>query len=245
LRAAESTASTPCHASEFEPDGSSLQRILNNVFWPINDAFCGLQLTFEFPRVYTIDNLMSREECDLFVAKAAPVAKRRDFGPQRRDWHTAVPFSHTKHLQERFSDLMSVRTSQLEVTQFIRYEPGDLFAEHSDHLGDEEASRCITLFVYLNDFCGSRGATVFPHLNNLRISPKKGMGVISPCGPFHGGVFSRFLELEPLLYHAVEQTDSEKMILAQLAWNCELSPLYRLREEQALEHATWGNNNCL
>lgn len=82
-------------------------------------------------------------------------------------------------VQKRVSLFTGIDWRHSECLQFVRYETGDFFREHTDYFSDDDqytdmaaGQRIYTALLYLNeDFIG--GATDFPLLN-ISVVPKKG-----------------------------------------------------------------------
>jgi len=79
-------------------------------------------------------------------------------------------------LTERISTYLGVPVSHFEPVQFVRYGPGERYAEHNDFIAEDVEQPCgarlFTFFVYLSDGFGG-GETAFPHIG-VQIVPAVG-----------------------------------------------------------------------
>ena len=98
-----------------------------------------------------------------------------------------------KNLRRTISEMLQVPERQFEAAQFLRYEEGQLYNQHSD-VGFEDfmylqGPRIFTMFVYLNDVAEG-GETEFPRLN-VKVKPTAGSAILWSSVKEVDGIFSR------------------------------------------------------
>jgi prolyl 4-hydroxylase len=146
------------------------------------------------PRVMTLINFMTPEECKHVLALCADRYKRS--GVMQNDGNTGVEDVRTSHscfireaqddvvrrIESKAAKAAGVNVDQIEGLQIVRYYPGEKYDAHNDwfHHGDkdtqEKNQRYVTILVYLNDdFEG--GTTDFVNLG-LKVKPVKGNAVM-------------------------------------------------------------------
>ena len=91
-----------------------------------------------------------------------------------------------RSIERRAADLVSLGPDFVEPLQIVSYTQGQKFELHHDagtmmEDGTVEINppkRLVTLFLYLNNLPEGQGCTHFPALNGLRVTPKRGCGVL-------------------------------------------------------------------
>ena len=91
-----------------------------------------------------------------------------------------------RSIESRAADLVSLGPDYVEPLQIVSYTNGQKFELHHDagtFLEDgtveiNPPKRLVTLFLYLNNLPEGQGCTHFPALNGLRVTPKRGCGVL-------------------------------------------------------------------
>jgi prolyl 4-hydroxylase len=151
------------------------------------------------PRIYSLQQFLSFDECDHLMQEAMPRLKPSvivdpylpnavKLDPRRVSQGTHFP----RHFQdpiltnidERIATLTETPVDNGEPLQILRYQAGGCFKLHHDYfLPDNGASelrrggqRVITVILYLNT-PEEGGETLFPEIN-LSIPPQKGDGIL-------------------------------------------------------------------
>jgi len=97
-----------------------------------------------------------------------------------------VANSTVHDFSERVAELTHVPVQNHEYVQLLRYDEGQYYQVHHDHISDQKNQACggrlMTLLVYLSDV-EAGGETHFPRLKDkagksLRVFPKKGAGLL-------------------------------------------------------------------
>lgn len=152
----------------------------------------------EAPRVWTIDGLLSADECRLLIAHSLPQLKRsravdpRTGAPREVELRTSSDATHDPMLEDvairlvqaRMAAAAGVPLAHAERLTVLRYLPGEQYRPHRDYLppGSPEidrpkaGNRLRTICVYLNT-AAAGGATAFPRAG-LEIAPKAGRAVV-------------------------------------------------------------------
>lgn len=150
------------------------------------------------PRVWTIDGLLSADECRLLIAHSLPRLRRsravdpRTGAPREVALRTSSDATHDPMLEDvairlvqaRMAAAAGVPLAHAERLTVLRYLPGEQYRPHRDYLppGSPETdrpdagNRLRTICVYLNGV-EAGGATAFPHAG-LEIAPKAGRAVV-------------------------------------------------------------------
>ena len=85
-------------------------------------------------------------------------------------------------IRQRIADLVGVPWTNSEHLQVLRYEVGQFYRQHHDQISPRDSAwgpRVYTFFMYLSDV-EEGGETVFVHLDNVSVSPKKGRAILWP-----------------------------------------------------------------
>lgn len=152
----------------------------------------------EAPRVWTIDGLLSADECRLLIAHSQPRLKRsravdpKTGLPREVELRTSSDATHDplgedlalRLVQARIAAAAGVPLAHAEQLTVLRYQPGEQYRPHRDYLPPgsretdkpEAGNRRRTICVYLNTV-DAGGATAFPHAS-LTVAPKAGRAVI-------------------------------------------------------------------
>jgi prolyl 4-hydroxylase len=136
--------------------------------------------------VITIDNFVSDSDCDYLIKTYdEKVFKSLVVGGQKHESRTSssfyIPSSDPviKKIREKTADFLKIPQNNIETIQFLKYVKGEKYSYHYDLLpGDNVPNQRVhTIIVYLNTLAPEDGgATSFFHYN-LKVTPKKGMGV--------------------------------------------------------------------
>ncbi len=150
------------------------------------------------PRVWTVDGLLSADECRLLIAHSQPKLKRsravdpKTGLPREVELRTSSDATHDplgedlalRLVQARIAAAAGVPLAHAEQLTVLRYQPGEQYRPHRDYLPPgsretdkpEAGNRRRTICVYLNAV-EAGGATAFPQAA-LAIEPKAGRAVI-------------------------------------------------------------------
>jgi hypothetical protein len=154
--------------------------------------------------VFTVDNVLAREECADVIARidalgptAAPITTARGFEmrPEIRN-NTRVMFDDVdfaRHLYERIRPALPALLCGMrpcgvnERFRCYRYEPGQRFAPHYDgaFIRDDHERSHLTFMVYLNEGFGG-GATAFLD-TGVAVVPRTGMALLFQHFQVHEG----------------------------------------------------------
>ena len=160
-------------------------------FTPVNLDYPGLRLVHFDPMVYVVEDFFSAEECAAYMAltedeKKAMQLESPSFagGAQGRTSTTwFLHYSAAQELVTRARQLLPGDYQRFEEPQLVRYEEGQQFRWHFDHVPSEAMAvdgsggqRIATLLVYLNDV-ESGGTTSFRDLG-ISITPKQGQALL-------------------------------------------------------------------
>ena len=146
------------------------------------------------PAVFTVDNLLTDEECSHMINVSKPFMKSSlvstaDKGVEsigRTSSNAWIKHDHdeiTQQIGEKIANIVGLPLENAEAYQVIYYGPGGQYRPHYDswvHDGSEKTLRCMkyggarlkTALVYLNDV-EEGGSTSLDRLN-LDVQPKKG-----------------------------------------------------------------------
>jgi hypothetical protein len=178
-----------------------------NLVHDVDLTYPGLRLVHLDPPVFVIEDFLSAEECDRYIAladadeegKECPRAMKVDsptFGLALNAARTSTTwfcrYDALREMVERNAKLLKLDETtearqRFEEPQLVRYEPGQQFKWHFDEVPEEQQAvegsggqRLATTLVYLNnleDDAGQAGATVFRDMG-VSVVPKKGMGLL-------------------------------------------------------------------
>ncbi len=154
-------------------------------------------------RVFLLLNVLSPEECDLFIRvtegqgfESAPVTTGRGFmmipelrnngrvmvdDPLRAAWLWGRVW---RYVDEHYGSFHAVGLN--ERFRYYRYEPGEYFKWHGDgaFIRSENERSLYTLLIYLNDDCEG-GTTDFR--GGLSVKPVRGAALVFEHGLIHQG----------------------------------------------------------
>ena len=140
----------------------------------------------ESPHVRLVAGLFTRAECDYAVEVAEPwfepsVVVDERTGANYRDpvrtsdgstihWLIEDPVLHS--LNRRLAAATGTHVDQGEPLQILRYQPGQQYRKHLDHVAGRDNQRVVTALVYLNDeYAGGETRFITP---GLEVRGKKG-----------------------------------------------------------------------
>ena len=147
-------------------------------------------------QLYTVDDFLSREECDEIVALILAQLRPSTIStPPGGEYDTAFRTSRTCDLSDtipavarldtKIAEAIGFARTMAEPTQGQHYEIGQVFKTHTDFFKPYElekytmgelGQRTWTFMIYLNDPEGG-GETEFPDLG-MKVSPKLGRAVL-------------------------------------------------------------------
>ena len=162
-------------------------------FHAINMSYPGLKRIHQDPDIYSVDDFLTADECDRFVAKAGPHLKpclvnnekngKVEQDPARTSTNANAPQVEVPTVMRKITELTNCSPDEVEILQVLKYEKGQEFVPHTDGFsgpysscGFVDSTRLCTVFCYLNDV-KEGGSTYFPEID-LDIRPKKGMAVL-------------------------------------------------------------------
>jgi len=179
-------------------------------FHQINTESPGLQLINEEPYIFVVPNFFSTRECDELIKRSALSAQQPSdaaYAEQGIRTSTTVLLRHTEvsHLRSRIAKLVNVSLDQFQPSKLSRYDPGQLFQEHTDHMPPLRSfcaktsevlrtplafpNRHVTVWIYLNDVANG-GRTNFSSMNERTFYsvklPKTAANLGQPTGPSGG-----------------------------------------------------------
>lgn len=155
------------------------------------------------PWVITLENFLSGLECEHLIELGRKTGYRRskDVGPANFDgsygssqsnrrtstnaWCSGDCFTDpvVQTISNRLEAFLGIPTNNSEYWQILQYEEGQQYMEHHDYIEYQRdrnvGVRILTVFFYLNDVEGG-GATQFPSLGNLTVTPTTGRVLIWP-----------------------------------------------------------------
>lgn len=164
-------------------------RIENNYLMTSNHKY-KLSSLLETPLIFTIDNFLSDEECDLLIEvsrdKLEPSLVISESGSATEDSNrtskgTGISLKdHDKveKIEKKIAEVMNTPLTHGEKLQIMNYQIGDEFKTHYDYLPENQVKdetggqRVSTFILYLNDV-ENGGATYFPKIN-YSVYPQKG-----------------------------------------------------------------------
>lgn len=146
-------------------------------------------------QLYTLDDFMTAQECDAFVALVNQQLRPSLITSPTSDKHFRTSRScdlcfsgdqFIAHIDERIAQTLGIRLSHSEGIEAQRYDIGQQFKEHHDffeprtdaytEFASAQGNRTWTFMVYLTE-CESGGATSFPAIEK-KLLPKKGQAVL-------------------------------------------------------------------
>ena len=154
-------------------------------------------------RVFMLLNVLSPEECDLFIRvtegqgfEAAPITTGRGFAmipevrnngrvmvddPLRAAWLWGRVW---RHVDEHYGSFSAVGLN--ERFRYYRYAPGEYFKWHGDgaYIRSERERSMYSFLIYLNEDCEG-GTTDFR--GGLRVKPVRGAALVFEHGLIHQG----------------------------------------------------------
>jgi len=150
-----------------------------------------IQIISKDPFICLLYDIITDEEAEHLKAAAMPKMKRSMVGTGEvskvRTSSSAMFALHETEeickIEKRISSLCECPVEHIEGLQVVWYKTGEEFKPHYDYLETElkkmhNSQRFITCFIYLNDVeFMAAGETVFPKLD-IKIRPKKNMGVL-------------------------------------------------------------------
>lgn len=153
----------------------------------------GTTFLSEDPVIVQFDDFLSAEEADHIINLGLPLLANSTVGMERapdlssrtsqtawldglEHWRDPV----LKAIDERIEQLTKIARRSMEHHQVLRYEPGQRYHEHHDHIVEQMTLPCgprvATFFMYLNSM-PEGGATTFPKLG-LEVQPVRGRAVL-------------------------------------------------------------------
>jgi len=162
-------------------------------------------LVAEYPVVYTVDDLLTGEECQAIIDRAGPLMKDAGVstmpgqtGFKTGEYRGRTNRSHWIEIEEfpticqRIADIMDCNVDHFESMQVIHYGVGQEYKYHFDaydrenkdrykHFCSERGNRLKTALIYLNDVAegGETGFNMLKPMGEVvKVAPKKGRAVI-------------------------------------------------------------------
>lgn len=154
------------------------------------------------PKLIYIHGTLDDDECDQLVLRASPKLTRsgvnggKDYSNVVSNVRTSMgvfftdkydqQFEPNVNLRERISSVVGLPTNYAELTQILRYEPGQRYNPHPDTFKKDNyrtlargGQRIVTALTWLND-CPTGGETSFPMASPKAVSirPRKGDTII-------------------------------------------------------------------
>lgn len=147
-----------------------------------------INLLNNYPRIYTVDNFLSKEECNHLInigiknLTRAGVVGEQQISSGRTNYHSWINLEYDNNvinIIRKISELIQIDKDNLEQIQFLSYENGQKYNPHYDafeldcdkHLKNG-GQRMVTALIYLNEV-EEGGETEFPNLN-IKSTPKLG-----------------------------------------------------------------------
>ena len=152
----------------------------------------------EDPKIYTISNFITQEECEHFISVSKPKMKRSVVSDEKKGtvskgrtgencWLQHYTDEITGRVANRIANIIGMPVENAESYQVVYYNTTQKYDQHYDayHKNDTDKSkrclrqggqRVITALVYLNDV-EEGGHTSFPNLN-IKVKPEKGKLVV-------------------------------------------------------------------
>ena len=192
---------------KFKPRGCSAQKVPAGAFGTTLPTLAaehtGLRVLHLDPPVLVVDDFLTAEECDAYVAlrheagATHELAQSATFATATASARTSttwfVQYQRAAALLARAANLLGVKDlSRFEEPQLVRYRPGQSFSWHYDEVPSTQlhngGQRVCTLLVYLNDVAVG-GRTAFRDLraggtdadgapSRLEVAPRKGRALV-------------------------------------------------------------------
>lgn len=179
-----------------QPPKSTPRLALNSV--QANNHPVRISMQLDSPLILLFDNLLTAEECDMFVASADAKLQRSTVVDQvtgesiLHEHRTSAGCCFQRNetplvatIEQRIESLLEIPIENGEGLQILRYENGGEYRPHFDYFDPNLASsakhlahggqRVGTVVLYLSDVLEG-GATRFPTLG-LEVRPQKGSAV--------------------------------------------------------------------
>lgn len=148
-----------------------------------------LKVYHKKPLIFTIDNILTQEDCQLIINKCKDKMERAQVGVGEKSKVSKIRTGSSYFLKylddpelfeifKKISLLLKKPGRNFDpFFQVIHYNPGEEYKLHTDPSADRMKTdnivhRKYTILVYLNNVDGG-GETEFPNLN-LKIEPKQG-----------------------------------------------------------------------
>lgn len=151
------------------------------------------------PRIFVVDNMITKEEANAIIEVARPHLERSRTGgaPSKKEGSvsevrtskgmfmvTQQQMALVAPIAERVARVAGIPADRFESMQVLRYGPGQQYRPHPDYFDGEllesvrgrGGNRVATIIMYLNDV-GDGGETTFPMVN-ISVKPKTGGAVI-------------------------------------------------------------------
>lgn len=147
------------------------------------------------PWIITLDNFLTDAEADRMIAIGAEEGYQNSINfiadkasgnrTSKQSWckgKCAVDAT-MQAVDARIEELLGISAQNYEYFQMLKYEKGEFYGEHIDfnrlHLQRQTGVRILTVFLYLNTV-EEGGATRFPRLEHLTVTPIRGRVLIWP-----------------------------------------------------------------
>jgi prolyl 4-hydroxylase len=154
------------------------------------------------PWIITLENLLSDEECDWFIAKGHEIGFEQaseitdeikedgTFGDKLgqgrvsadawcQDGCEEEPIA--KRVMDRIINLTNIPMENSEFLEILKYDVGGHFEDHHDVIETQGQERCgnriLTVYLFLSDV-EEGGELIFHELDDKEVKPKKGTAVI-------------------------------------------------------------------
>jgi len=189
-----------------------------------NLDFPNLEKGCKDPPLYAVRNFLSNEECKTLIDNASESLERSTIlkkdnpisETRTSSSHYPGKFTHM-WLCERVAELLNIPIDQMESPQIAKYNKGEFYKEHYDHINItiEEGQkhllrggqRICTVLIYLNEV-ESGGSTNFKKLG-FKIKPKTGSALIFFPASLDG-------KYDPLTLHEAEPIEEGEKWVCQV-----------------------------
>lgn len=177
-----------------KPGLQSIYGLDHEALTRVNITQVATRVETDMAQLYTLDNFLSAEECEVFLALSSERLYDSKVGTgyttNRRSSRSSDLHTHRHPLipvvDARIAKTLGINTAYSELMQIQRYEVGQEFQYHHDYFtpGTEpfekhamhSGNRTWTFMIYLNDVA-SGGGTEFTKLG-MRFQPKAGQALI-------------------------------------------------------------------
>lgn len=158
----------------------------------------------EDPKIYTINNYLTDDECDHFIKISKPNLKRAYVSDTRQGTYSKgrTGSNHwllhnydevTKRVGDRISSLIGIPLENAESYQVVHYDVSQKYDQHWDAYAKNESEKClrclkwggqrmVTALLYLNNV-EEGGGTSFPNLNIVSRAEKGKLLIFYNCIP--------------------------------------------------------------